>query len=106
MDYLKVSDAGTAPLHPAAPQSVAVDYGRVVQARTCALQAFSAVERPSGSTEERLADREGSVQALGEAVLALVGVITEVVSGLDQRDVHVVNYPAEQTFGRASATAS
>lgn len=98
MDYLKVSDAGSSPLHAAEHQSVSVDYGHVAQARNKALQAFSRIEQPSGTKTERIEHLESSVRELGDAVLALVGVLTELVSGLDQRDVHVVGYPSEDAL--------
>lgn len=98
MDYLRVSDVGSAPLHATDRQSVSVDYAHVALARNKALQAFTRVEPPTGSDAERIAHLESGVQELSDAVLALVGVLTELVSGLDQRDVHVVGYPNEEAL--------
>lgn len=95
MDYLTVSrGGGTEPMHADEQCSVPVDYAHVALARGKALQAFARA-RTAGSAEERLAALEGSVRELSDAVLALVAVLTELVSGLEERDLHVIGYPAE-----------
>ena len=95
MDYLTVSrGGGTEPMHADQPCSVPVDYAHVALARAKALQAFTRA-RSTGGTEDRVAALEGSVRELSDAVLALVAVLTELVSGLEERDLHVVGYPAE-----------
>jgi hypothetical protein len=95
MDYLTVSrGGGTEPMHADEPCSVPVDYAHVALARAKALQAFARAAS-TGATEDRVAALEGSVRELSDAVLALVAVLTELVSGLEERDLHVIGYPAE-----------
>lgn len=96
MDYLTVSrGGGTEPMHADTPCSVPVDYAHVALARAKALQAFTRAGAGAAATEDRLAALEGSVKELSDAVLALVAVLTELVSGLEERDLHVIGYPAE-----------
>jgi hypothetical protein len=97
MDYLTVSrGGGTEPMHADQPCSVPVDYAHVALARAKALQAFARAGATSGAApEQRIAALEGGIKELSDAVLALVAVLTELVSGLEERDLHVVGYPAE-----------
>ncbi len=96
MDYLTVSrGGGTEPMHADEPCSVPVDYAHVALARAKALQAFTRAGGAGQPAEERIAALEGSVKELSDAVLALVAVLTELVSGLEERDLHVIGYPAE-----------
>ena len=97
MDYLTVSrGGGTEPMHADEPCSVPVDYAHVALARAKALQAFARTGAGGGATaEDRIAALEGSVKELSDAVLALVAVLTELVSGLEERDLHVIGYPVE-----------
>jgi hypothetical protein len=96
MDYLTVSrGGGTEPMHADQPCSVPVDYAHVALARAKALQAFARTGAAGRPDEERIAALEGSVKELSDAVLALVAVLTELVSGLEERDLHVIGYPAE-----------
>lgn len=95
-DYLTVSrGSGTEPMHADLDCSVPVDYAHVALARAKALQAFARSGDRGRSTEDRVAALEGSVQELSDAVLALVAVLTELVSGLEERDLHVIGYPSE-----------
>ena len=98
VDYLKVSETGDAPYHPADGASVAVNYEHIALARAKALQAFTRLQLSSETDTERIEGLEASVKELSDAVVALVNLLTEVVSGLDQRDVHVVNYPEELPY--------
>jgi hypothetical protein len=107
MDYLTVSrGAGTEPMHAEKPCSVPVDYAHIALARAKALQAFARAEAGPGATEDRVAALEGSVRELSDAVLALVAVLTELVSGLEERDLHVVGYPSEGDEAVAGPTAT
>jgi hypothetical protein len=98
VDYLKVSETGDAPYHAVDGASVAVNYEHIQLARGKALQAFSRVRLATESDTQRIERLEASVTELSDSVIALVNLLTEVVSGLDQRDVHVVNYPEEQPY--------
>jgi hypothetical protein len=96
MDYLTVSrGGGTEPMHADEPCSVPVDYAHVALARAKALQAFTRAGGAGQPDADRIAALEGSVKELSDAVLALVAVLTELVSGLEERDLHVIGYPAE-----------
>jgi hypothetical protein len=96
MDYLTVSrGGGTEPMHADLPCSVPVDYAHVALARAKALQAFARSGNRGGSLEDRVAALEGGVRELSDAVLGLVAVLTELVSGLEERDLHVIGYPSE-----------
>jgi hypothetical protein len=96
MDYLTVSRGdGTEPMHAAEQCSVPVDYAHIASARAKALQAFARAGNRGRSAEDRITALEGSVQELSDSVLALVAVLTELVSGLEERDLHVVGYPSE-----------
>src|ERR687886_32310 len=97
MDFLTVSrGGGTEPMHADQQCSVPVDYAHVALARAKALQAFARARGAAGQApEDRVAALEGSVRELSDAVLALVAVLTELVSGLEERDLHVIGYPAE-----------
>lgn len=98
MDYLKVSETGDAPYHPADGHSVAVNYEHIALARSMALRASTRVQAAAESDAQRIERLEAGVRELSDSVVALVNLLTEVVSGIDQRDIHVVNYPEEQTY--------
>jgi len=107
MDYLTVSrGGGTEPMHAEKPCSVPVDYAHIALARAKALQAFTRAGVASGSAEDRVVALEGSVRELSDAVLSLVAVLTELVSGLEERDLHVIGYPAESDEAVAGPTAT
>ena len=98
VDYLKISETGAAPYHPVDGGSVAVNYEHVALARGKALQASTRVQAASESDAQRIERLEAGVRELADSVVALVNLLTEVVSGLDQREIHVVNYPEEQGY--------
>lgn len=107
MDYLTVSrGAGTEPMHAEKPCSVPVDYAHIALARAKALQAFTRAGAGTGGAEDRVAALEGSVRELSDAVLSLVAVLTELVSGLEERDLHVIGYPAEGDEAASGPTAT
>ena len=96
MDFLTVSrGGGTEPMHADQQCSVPVDYTHIALARAKALQAFTRAKAGAATDAGRIAALEGSVQELSDAVLALVAVLTELVSGLEERDLHIIGYPAE-----------
>ena len=96
MDFLTVSrGGGTEPMHADQQCSVPVDYTHIALARAKALQAFTRARSGEGAAEHRVAALESSVQELSDAVLALVAVLTELVSGLEERDLHIIGYPSE-----------
>lgn len=96
--YLKVSEAGDAPYHPENGASVAVNYEHIAVARSRALRAFARAQQPAEDDAARIVNLEAGVRELSDSVVALVNLLTEIVSGIDQRDVHVVNYPDEQAY--------
>lgn len=106
MDFLTVSRGSeTEPMHADEPCSVPVDYAHIALARAKALQAFARTGSGAGATQDRLAALESSVKELSDALLALVAVLTELVSGLEERDLHIVGYPVEGDEAAGGPTA-
>src|SRR4051794_29859828 len=96
MDYLTVSrGAGTEPMHADEPCSVPVDHPPLPLPRARALRASARAGGARGGTEDRAGALEGGVRELGDAVLSLVAVLTELVPGLEERDLHVSGYRGE-----------
>jgi hypothetical protein len=86
MTFLTLSDPNTVPaaiIVDGSPRTVIVDYALVAQANESARRAFE------------LDDPAAAVKELADSVFALCGLLSELVAGLEQADIAVVNYPVE-----------
>jgi hypothetical protein len=86
MTFLTLTDPNTVPAArkvDGSPRTVFVNYAQVTEASELARHAFE------GN------DPAAAVKELANSVFALCGLLTELVAGLEQADIAIVNYPVE-----------
>ncbi|TFC92058.1 MULTISPECIES: hypothetical protein [Cryobacterium] len=87
MTNLKIVEPSTVPaagIVDGAPHAIVVDYSHIETAAATARRAY-----------EGASDSASAIRELSDSVFALSGILAEIVAGLHNREIAVINYPVE-----------